>query len=286
MSSQENARPRSRAPGASRARNASSSRTCRSAAAQATGSWVSRSSPLSPVGDDRRQPAHRGGDHGGAGGLGLGGDEPEGLVVRRHGDHRCGRVPDRASSAGGTGGTNRTTSSISSRRPARRAPRGARARSRRVRRRSGRRVATRRSGVSSSSTATACSSTSGALSGCRPAGEQHDVGVRRQAEVTARRRRCRGDGRRSGRHPECTTSTRPGSASYRLISCLASMSVLAISMSAASTTCSSPMIRATGSGVSPTARASFLTLAIVCMVCTSGTPHRSRASAPTWPESQ
>jgi hypothetical protein len=62
--------------------------------------------------------------------------------------------------------------------------------------------------------------------------------------------------------------------------------VLAISMSAASTTCSSPMIRATGSGSSPVAMASFLTLAIVCMVCTSGTPQRSLASAPTWPESQ
>jgi hypothetical protein len=59
-----------------------------------------------------------------------------------------------------------------------------------------------------------------------------------------------------------------------------------MSMSAASTTCSSPMIRATGSGVSPSASASFLTLAIVCIECTNGTPQRSRASAPTWPESQ
>ena len=30
----------------------------------------------------------------------------------------------------------------------------------------------------------------------------------------------------------------------------------------------------------------FLTFAIVCIECTSGTPQRSRASAPTWPESQ
>ena len=64
------------------------------------------------------------------------------------------------------------------------------------------------------------------------------------------------------------------------------MSVLAISMSAASTTCSSPMIRADGSGVSPVASASFFTFAMVCIVCTSGTPQRSRARAPTWPESQ
>ena len=70
------------------------------------------------------------------------------------------------------------------------------------------------------------------------------------------------------------------------MSCLASASVLAISMSAALTTCSSPITRAIGSGVSPSASASFLTFAMVCMECTSGTPQRSRASAPTWPESQ
>jgi hypothetical protein len=64
------------------------------------------------------------------------------------------------------------------------------------------------------------------------------------------------------------------------------MSVLAISMSAASTTCSSPITRAIGSSVSPRAREAFFTLAIVCMECTSGTLHRSRTRAPTWPESQ
>ncbi len=64
------------------------------------------------------------------------------------------------------------------------------------------------------------------------------------------------------------------------------MSVLAISMSAASTTCSSPITRAIGSGESPAASESFLTFAIVCIECTSGTLHRSRTSAPTWPESQ
>ena len=59
-----------------------------------------------------------------------------------------------------------------------------------------------------------------------------------------------------------------------------------MSMSAASTTCSSPITRASGSGVSPSASASFLTFAIVCIEWTSGTPQRSRASAPTWPDSQ
>ena len=41
-----------------------------------------------------------------------------------------------------------------------------------------------------------------------------------------------------------------------------------------------------GSGVSPLASDAFLTLAIVCIECTSGTLQRSRASAPTCPESQ
>lgn len=39
-------------------------------------------------------------------------------------------------------------------------------------------------------------------------------------------------------------------------------------------------------GVSPSASAAFLTLAMVCMAWTSGTPQRSAASQPTWPESQ
>ena len=51
-------------------------------------------------------------------------------------------------------------------------------------------------------------------------------------------------------------------------------------------TCSSPITRAAGSGMSPSASAAFFTFAIVCIECTSGTPQRSLASAPTWPESQ
>ena len=79
-------------------------------------------------------------------------------------------------------------------------------------------------------------------------------------------------------HARCTTSTLVGSASYRL-TCLASMSVFAMSMSEASTTCSSPITRAIGLGVSPIASAAFLTFAIVCIECASGTLHRSRTSA-------
>ena len=45
-------------------------------------------------------------------------------------------------------------------------------------------------------------------------------------------------------------------------------------------------LAAIGSGRSPSARWRFLTRAIVCMVCTSGTPQRSAASQPTCPESQ
>ena len=42
------------------------------------------------------------------------------------------------------------------------------------------------------------------------------------------------------------------------------------------TTCSSPMSRASGSGRSPSASEAFLTLARVCVECTSGTPQRVR----------
>jgi hypothetical protein len=66
----------------------------------------------------------------------------------------------------------------------------------------------------------------------------------------------------------------------------ASSSVFATSRSAAATTCSSPITRTAGSGASPRASDRFLTLAIVCIVCTSGTFQRSAASQPTWPDSQ
>ena len=60
------------------------------------------------------QPADGGGHDGRAGGLGLDGDQPEGLVVGRHGDQRSRRRTSRASSAWATGGTKRTTSSMPS----------------------------------------------------------------------------------------------------------------------------------------------------------------------------
>ena len=108
-----------------------------------------------------------------------------------------------------------------------------------------------RSSGPSSSTATARSSTSGAFSGwirpansstCASAGQPERGPGLAPGPAGGRRR-----GRRRGGRPRPA----PGSASYRLISCLASRSVLAISMSAASTTCSSPITRASGSGVSP-----------------------------------
>jgi hypothetical protein len=66
----------------------------------------------------------------------------------------------------------------------------------------------------------------------------------------------------------------------------ASSAVLATSRSASATTCSSPITRARGSGRSPSASAAFFTFARVCAVWMSGTLHRSRASQPTWPDSQ
>ena len=45
--------------------------------------------------DDRREAAHRRSDHRSTGGLGLGGDQPERLVVGRYGDHRRRGVPQR-----------------------------------------------------------------------------------------------------------------------------------------------------------------------------------------------
>ena len=95
-------------------------------------------------------------------------------------------------------------------------------------------------------------------------------------------------GRKTDRStPGWTTSTgRPRRRTGRS-SCLASMSVLATSMSAAVDhllLADDPGDRL--GGVPEREGLAFLTLAIVCMVCTSGTPQRSRARAPTWPESQ
>ena len=63
--------------------------------AQSAGSWVSSSSPLSPSATTVVSPPTAAAIDRRAGGLRLGGDEAERLVVRRHGDHRRGRVPDR-----------------------------------------------------------------------------------------------------------------------------------------------------------------------------------------------
>ena len=86
--------------------------------------------------------------------------------------------------------------------------------------------------------------------------------------------------------PGLTTPTLAGCAPYRVMSSRASSSVFASNRSAASTTCSSPINLAGGSGTSSSARLAFFTFAIVCIVCTRGTAHRSRASRPTWPDNQ
>ena len=86
--------------------------------------------------------------------------------------------------------------------------------------------------------------------------------------------------------PGDTVFTRDGVAPYSSTSCRASSSVFATSRSAAATTSPSPRILTAGSAQSPLARARFLTLPRVCIDCTKGTPQRSAATAPTWPDSQ
>ena len=66
----------------------------------------------------------------------------------------------------------------------------------------------------------------------------------------------------------------------------ASSAVLATSRSAAATTSSSPRIRAAARRSRRRPGRAFFTLPRVCMDCTSGTPQRSAATAPTCPESQ
>jgi hypothetical protein len=92
--------------------------------------------------------------------------------------------------------------------------------------------------------------------------------------------------KRSRSTPGAIVTMRLGSASYSCTSSSASSAVEAISRSAVATTCASPMARALGSGVSPSARVRFLTFASVWLECTIGTPQRSFASQATWPESQ
>ena len=126
----------------------------------------------------------------------------------------------------------------------------------------------------------------GRLERLDPAGEEQHAGVVGEARAT-RGRPQRSRGRNTSRStPGWTTSTRPGSASYRLISCLASRSVLATSMSAAATTCCSPMIRALGLGGVALGERVVLDLRHgVHGVDERHAPAVAR-SAPTWPESQ
>ena len=233
----------------------------------------------------RRQAADGSGDHGRPAGLGLDGDEPERLVVRGHGHQVGGAVPlDEL----GRGDRRRRTA------PGRRC-------------RAGRRAPPAWGGARPVPLGPPRTATTSWPLQLRVAGQQ----LGRRGHAAPRAPSAAGSGRRraaparpAGRPtsaraarwspgvnsvrstPGGTTRTRSGSAPYSSTSSRASSSVLATSRSAASTTCASPISRPAGSGVSPSASWAFLTRAIVCMVCTSGTRQRSAASQPTCPESQ
>ncbi len=133
--------------------------------------------------------------------------------------------------------------------------------------------------------AAACSTRCGAFSGCtRPANMRTTASARRPS---LRRAASFDPGWNTARStPGLTVLTLDVSAPYRPTSWSASAAVLATSRSAAAITSASPRIRICGSAQSPVARAAFFTLPSVCMDWTSGTPQRSLATAPTWPDSQ
>ena len=102
-------------------------------------------------------------------------------------------------------------------------------------------------GVAAEQGSLACTSTSGAFSGwMRPANSSTSASCGRPSAARAEA----AGGRRRGRHRAADLDARRVGV-VEPISCPASSSVLAMSMSAASTTCSSPITRALGSGVSP-----------------------------------
>ena len=199
VASHENSWACTSAPAASRARSASSQATRRSAAAQASGSWPGDEQPAVAVAHDGGQAADRGGDHRGAAGLGLDGDQAERLVVGGHGDQRWRRRtsgPARSGSPAARTGRRRSMPSSSARaaravgrsRPLPEGPPTTGTTSRE-----------RRPGSRSSRTATARSSTSGALSGwIRPANIS-TTASRGQARARRGPRPRRSGGRRRGR---------------------------------------------------------------------------------------
>ena len=86
--------------------------------------------------------------------------------------------------------------------------------------------------------------------------------------------------------PGVTTWTFSGVAPYNETKAAASASVFAIKAFAFLTICSSPRARISGSSLSPSAKDKFFTFAIVCIVCTNGTPVRSEIIQPSCPEIQ
>ena len=243
-----------------------------------------------PVADRGDQTADRGGHDRRAAGLRLERDQTERLVVRRHGDQVGGAVERRRGRRrSAAAGTARASADAERRRPARSARSAGPGRCRSgpptittVRSRATARVEPLQRGGRGQEHV-------GRLERLDPADEGDDVAALRRPS------RSRATGAELGRRGENRSRSTPGcddgrrrsaAAPYRSIRSRASNGVLATSRSASATTCSSPITRASGSGRSPAASWAFLTLARVCAVCTSGTPQRSRASQPTWPESQ
>ena len=247
--------------------------------------------PRDAVAHGRDQPAHRGRHHRRAARLRLQRDQAERLVVARHADQvggpvdvgQVGRRPRRQEPHAVARGRATAASSISAVGPVQAgAARAAADRDDQA----GRPAA----GSVAASSAAALSRTSRSLQRLDPPDERHDVAVLGQAEALPRRSpRSAGRRRREAVEVDAGRAPRPPGrvgAPYRSISSRASVGVLATSRSASATTCSSPITRAFGSGVSPSASSRFLTFASVCAVCTSGTPQRSLASQPTCPDSQ
>ena len=220
---------------------------------------------------------------------GLDGDQAERLAVRRARRRGRRRGTSRPAAARGTGGTNRTWAlDARARRPAPPARRAGPARTRSARRARPRpaRRASRDAGASSS--AAAAQQHVGRLERLDPADEQQHLGVRGQPDGRARAApRVAGREQRRGPRPGCTTPTLPGSASYRSIE-LVGLPLGVGDQPVGGLDDLRLTDLATGRLGAVAARrgARFLTRAMVCMVCTSGTPHRSAASQPTWPDSQ
>ncbi len=189
--------------------------------------------------DRRGQPAYRRGHHRRPRGLGLDRHQPERLAVRRDADQRRRAVPVGEGLLVDRGHEPDHPVAGPGRRPARPSRRGAPARCRTGRRRSARpaaRAATGRAGASARPRGSGCRAPSGAGSGRRRAGRRRRAGAR-AGDGPRRRHR---DGRPRGRPRGAPSPPSPGPRRRGSTSWRASLPVLATSMSALSTTCSSP----------------------------------------------